>query len=59
MGGTVLVGYTFLYVKSLSPPVCLMSLRVLMSWFLNLVLRSMLMLLSVLVSNSRLSALSM
>ena len=31
LGGTVLVGYTFLYTESLSPPVCLMSLRMLTS----------------------------
>ena len=31
LGGTVLVGYNILYVESLSPPACLMSLMVLMS----------------------------
>ena len=59
LGGTVLAGNTFLCVKSLSPPVCLMSLRVLMSWFLNLVVGSLLIFLKVSVSDSKLSALSM
>ena len=55
----MLVGYTFLYVESLSPSVCLMSLRVLISWFLNLVVGSLLVVLYVFVSASRDSALSL
>ena len=44
-GGIVLVGYNFLYVELLSPSVCVMSLRVLMGWFLNLMVGSLLMVL--------------
>ena len=35
LGGTALVGYTFLFIGSLSPPVCLLYLSVLISWFFN------------------------
>ena len=34
LGWNITYGDTFLYVKSISPPVCLMSFRVLMSGFL-------------------------
>ena len=42
LGGTALVGYSFLYFESLTPPDCFMSISVCMSLFLNLEVGSLL-----------------
>ena len=41
-GGTALLGYSCLYLRLLSHPVCLMSLRVCISLFLSLLVGSLL-----------------
>ena len=41
-GGTVFVGYSFLYFESLIPPACFMSFNVCMSLFLSLDVGSLL-----------------
>ena len=51
LGGTALVGYSFLSFWSLSPPVCFMSLSVCISLFFILVVGSLLRTLYVLVSS--------
>ena len=56
-GGTALVGYSCLYLVLLRPPVCLMSLRIVISLFLRLLVGSFLSTLYVLVSCSRMLAL--
>ena len=52
MGGTALVGYSFLYFESLIPPVCFMSFNVCISLFLSLDVGFLLRTLYVLVSCS-------
>ena len=56
-GGTALVGYSCLYLVLLRPPVCLMSLRIVISLFFKLLMGSFLSTMYVLVSCSRLWAL--
>ena len=52
LGGTALVGYSFLNFESLIPPVCFMSFNVCISLFLCLDVGSLLRTLYVLVSCS-------
>ena len=42
LGGTALVGYSFLYFESLIPPDCFISFGVCMSFFLSLEVGSLL-----------------